>query len=138
MLVVAAAAVWQFRIFKQSPVPAPDRLRGGAAVQSRNASQAEARPEAKLRGEARPHLALHKIVQFGRTLELVGSAEAGSRLTVNNESIEVSGDGSFKHFTKPFTESGDRVRLEIKATDLAGRTRNLTAFHSFHSSGENR
>jgi hypothetical protein len=81
--------------------------------------------------ESQPFLELRKIIPFGRSLELIGRVDAGSRLAVNNEFVEISGDGSFKHFTKLFPPSSDRVSLVLKATDLAGRTRTLTAYHDF-------
>jgi len=82
----------------------------------------------------RPFLELQKITPFGRSLELIGRVEAGSRLVINDEFVEVSGDGSFKHFTKLFSASSDRVRLVLKATDLAGRTQTLMAYHDFEAS----
>jgi hypothetical protein len=94
------------------------------------------KPERQKTPSARPYLEIDKIVSFGRSVELKGRVEAGSKLSVNNENIEVSGDGSFKHFTKRFPASSSRICLEIQATDLAGRTRILTAFHDFSSSGE--
>ena len=84
--------------------------------------------------ETRPFLELKKITPFGRSLEIIGRVEAGSKLVVDNEPVEVSGDGSFKHFTQLFPASIDRAGLVLKATDLAGRTRTLTAYHDFRSS----
>jgi hypothetical protein len=81
--------------------------------------------------EMGPFLKLDKVTQFGRGLELIGRAEAGSRLFVDDESVEVSGDGSFKHFTKQFPASITRVQLKLRATDLAGRTQTLMAYHDF-------
>ena len=85
--------------------------------------------------ESRPFIRLDRIVSFGRSLELIGSVETGSRLSVNGESIEVAGDGSFKHFTKPFPASAGRVRLLLKAADLAGRTRVVTTTYDFNPPG---
>ncbi len=73
-----------------SPTAAEDR----AAVAAFNKARA---------GEPGPFIRLDRIVPFGRSLELVGNVEAGSRLSVNNESVDVTGDGSFKHFTNPFS-----------------------------------
>jgi hypothetical protein len=84
-------------------------------------------------GEPGPFIRLDRIVPFGRSLELVGDVEAGSRLSVNNESVDVTGDGSFKHFTNPFPASVGKANLVMKVTDLAGRTRVIAAIHDFNS-----
>jgi hypothetical protein len=73
-------------------------------------------------GAMKPSLKLLRIARFGRILELVGTVEAGSRLTVNDDPAEVSGDGSFKYFTMPFPRSIDKVTLVLKAANLAGKT----------------
>jgi hypothetical protein len=98
-----------------------------------NDSELQTKPlDKKNQDEAmRPFLELNKITPFGRSLELIGRAEAGSKVLVNDEAVEVSGDGYFKHFTKLFPASSKRVQLILKATDLAGRTRTLTAYHDF-------
>jgi hypothetical protein len=82
-----------------------------------------------------PLVELYQIIPFGRSLELIGRIEAGSHLVVNDEIVEVSGDGSFKHFTSPFPSSSNSVRLSLKVTDLAGRTRVWTAIHDFSPQG---
>ncbi len=79
-----------------------------------------------------PIIELQQIVPFGRSLELIGRIEAGSSLVINNEMVEVTGDGSFKHFTSPFPPSVRLAQLSLKVTDLAGRTRVWTATHDFH------
>lgn len=84
-------------------------------------------------GQLRPTLNLQRIIPFGRSLELIGQVEPGSSLTVNNETVEVGGDGSFKHFTNPFPNSAEKVYLRMKATNLAGRDSILTATHDFGS-----
>jgi hypothetical protein len=86
-------------------------------------------------GQLRPSLNLRRIVPFGRSLELIGQVEPGSSLTVNDETVEVGGDGSFKHFTNPFPKSAARVYLVMKATNLAGRDSILTTTHDFGSQG---
>jgi hypothetical protein len=98
--------------------------------------QGKIAPKAK-NGETRPFLELEKIVPFGNSLELVGRVEPGSRLVVNDEIIDVAGDGSYKYFTNPFPASSRKVKLVLTATDLAGRTRTLTATHDFDPGGEN-
>ena len=76
-------------------------------------------------------LELQRIVPFGRSLELIGRVEPGSSLAINGETVEVTGDGSFKHFTKQFPASTQKASLIMKATDLAGRTRVQRATHDF-------
>ena len=87
--------------------------------------------------ELRPYMKLDRIIQYGRSLELIGKVEAGSHLSVNDESVDISGDGSFKHFTKPFPVSAQKVSLVMKVTDLAGRSRVETAAHDFNLHGGN-
>ncbi len=87
--------------------------------------------------EATPFIELQQIVPFGRSLELIGRVDPGSSLLVNNEIVEVTGDGSFKHFTSPFPASAYSAHLSLKVTDLAGRTRIWTTTHNFGSPGEN-
>jgi hypothetical protein len=82
---------------------------------------------------ARPFIELQRIIRYGRSLELIGQVETGSSLDVNDEIVEVGGDGSFKHFTKPFPEALRMAHLNLKVTNLAGRTRVWTAMHDFGS-----
>ena len=112
--------LWAGGIASSSPTAAEDR----AAVAAFNKARA---------GEPGPFIRLDRIVPFGRSLELVGNVEAGSRLSVNNESVDVTGDGSFKHFTNPFPVSVGKANLVMKVTDLAGRTRVVAAIHDFNS-----
>ncbi len=88
--------------------------------------------------DLRPSIELQRIIPFGRSLELIGKVEAGSRLTVNGETVDVTGDGSFKHFTNPFPASAGEVRLIMKVADLSGRTRILTATYDFSSRARGR
>lgn len=137
LLGISAAGVLFYKSCQRLAVIPVDQFRRSSKVErAGNFSADKFRLKEKPATEALPHLELQKIIPFGRSLEIIGRVEAGSRLAVNNETVEVLGDGSFKHFTQPFT-SGNKIRLEIKATDLAGRTRILTAFHDFSSSGEN-
>jgi hypothetical protein len=87
-------------------------------------------------GELRPFIELQRIIPFGRSLELIGNVEAGSRLFVNGESVEVGGDGSYKHFTNPFPAYARKVDLAMKVTNLAGQTRTLRTTYDFSSHGE--
>ena len=106
------------------------RLIAGEIVDSRKGAQGAA--------GAKPHVELRQIVPFGRSLELIGRVEAGSSLVINGDTVEVSGDGSFKHFMSPFPLSARLVYLKLKVTDLAGRTRTWTATHDFSAhDGEN-
>ncbi len=84
---------------------------------------------------ANESIELQQVVPFGRSLELIGRVEAGSRLAVNNEIVEVAGDGTFRYFTSPFPVSARFVHLDLKVTDLAGRTRIWTATHDFSPHG---
>jgi hypothetical protein len=84
----------------------------------------------------RPSFKLLRIIRFGRSLELIGEVEPGSRLTLNDDPVEVSGDGSFKHFTKPFPRAMKKATLVLKATNLAGKTAKLIAYYNFR--GRNR
>jgi hypothetical protein len=86
-------------------------------------------------GEQMPSMELQRIIPFGRSLELIGHVEAGSRLSVNGESVEIAGDGSFKHFTNPFPSSASKANLVMKVTNLAGQTRTLRTAYDFSSSG---
>jgi len=82
-----------------------------------------------------PFIELQQIIPFGRSLELIGRVEAGSSLAINDDIVEVSGEGFFKHFTKPFAASAQLVRLSLRVTDLAGSTRIYTATHDFRPHG---
>lgn len=83
--------------------------------------------------ESGPFIRLDRIIPFGRSLELIGRVDAGSRLSVNRELVEISGDGSFKHFTNPFPASVQTVNLLMKVTDLSGRTSVVSATYGFDS-----
>jgi hypothetical protein len=89
-------------------------------------------------GGLRPSIELQRLVPFGRSLELIGKVEAGSSLAVNDESVEVDGNGFFKHFTNPFPASAGEVHLVMKVTDLSGRIRTLTATYDFSPHGRGR
>jgi hypothetical protein len=82
-----------------------------------------------------PFIELQQVIPFGRSLELIGRVEAGSSLSINDDIVEISGEGLFKHFTKPFAVSAQLVRLNLRVTDLAGRTRIYTATHDFRPHG---
>jgi hypothetical protein len=112
----------------------------GALAQS--ATQSDREPAIPVLEDTRANQAslfikLDRIIPFGRSLELVGTVEAGSRLVVNNEIVDVAGDGSFKHFTNPFPISAQKVHLVMKVKDLAGRTRVVTTTYDFYPQGGN-
>jgi hypothetical protein len=87
-------------------------------------------------GDLQPSIVLHRIIPFGRSLELIGSVDAGSRLVVNGKSVEVNGDGSYKHFTNPFPVYARKVSIVMRVTNLAGRTRTLRTTYDFSSPSE--
>jgi hypothetical protein len=84
----------------------------------------------------RPSLKLLRIIRFGRSLELAGEVETGSRLTVNDDPVEVTGDGSFKYFTKSFPLTMKKINLVLKVTNLVGKSSELIIPYNF--SGQNR
>ena len=81
--------------------------------------------------EGQPILELERVVAFGRTLELTGRVDPGSLLYINEESVDISGSGSFKHFTKPFPPGRTYVQLTLRVVDPRGRVRTLNATHNF-------
>jgi hypothetical protein len=82
-----------------------------------------------------PFIEIQQIIPFGRSLELIGRVETGSSLRVNNEFVDVTGDGSFRHFTRPFPASAHQVNLKLRVTNLAGRSRIWTTSYNFTSPG---
>ncbi len=95
-------------------------------------------PSEEKAGESLPTVVLQRIIRFGRSLELIGQVEAGSDLVVNGEPVDVTGDGSFKHFTSPFPATAGKIRLALKVTNLAGRSRILATTYDFGPhSGDN-
>jgi hypothetical protein len=103
---------------------------GQGAMEITSPPQIESLIDAKAEAPP-PSLELHRIVPFGRSLELIGKVDAGSRLTVNDKIVDVYGDGSFKHFMDPFPASTKKAELVLKVTNLAGRSRILKATYDF-------
>jgi hypothetical protein len=136
MLGMAIIGIFFFIFLHFRGTPANQFIQNATGQRTINPSQAGIKSKKKAGVEPRPFMEIQKVVPFGRSLEVIGRVETGAKLSVNDENVEISGDGSFKHFTKLFPASSGKVRLELKATDLAGRTRILTAFHDFSSSGE--
>lgn len=83
------------------------------------------------RSDSKPFVELSQIIPYGRSLELIGRIEPGNRLTINDEKVEVTGDGSFKHFTNSFPGSDNLAQLKMKVTNLAGRTWYWTSTYNF-------
>jgi hypothetical protein len=117
-----------------------DSPESGERSSSPNAAKPEEETPAPNRAKTtdiRPFMKLERIIAFGRSLELVGTVEAGSRLVVNGEIVDIDGEGAFKHFTKPFPASAEKARLVMKVKDLAGRTRSETIIYDFNPHGRN-
>jgi hypothetical protein len=126
------------------PHPAGDPSSNASKTGERSASQHEAESGNSVaassqteNSDIRPFMKLERIVAFGRSLELIGTVEAGSRLAVNDEHVEINGDGSFKHFTDPFPVTAQKVLVIMKVTDLAGRTRTESVAYNFNPRGRN-
>jgi hypothetical protein len=105
---------------------APGGSRTAPVLVAEESSAAGARKDG-----SKPFIKLKKIVPYGRSLELIGQIEPGDRLVINDEMVEVTGDGSFKHFTNPFPGSDNLAQLNMKVTDLAGRSWYWTATFDF-------
>jgi hypothetical protein len=120
----------------QSPAPEAGTLRQSADAGTPAKVAAKDRPFRRPpaeyeRGDRGPVIELYKIVSFGRSLELVGRVDPGCSLSVNGETVDVEGDGSFKHFTKPFAGAARKVLFTLQARDLQGRVRNKSYTHEF-------
>jgi hypothetical protein len=70
-------------------------------------------------------LEITRIIQHGRVVEVVGRAEPGSSVIVNNEQVfSISADGTFRHFTSPLARSGEN-QITITAQDRKGDTNTI-------------
>jgi hypothetical protein len=67
---------------------------------------------------------IEKIVPFGHNFQVIGKTDPGIMIFINDEIVEVKGDGSFKHFTKPFKTKG-KNELVIVGRDLAGVSKTI-------------
>ena len=105
----------------------------GVAKQSESTERKE--PAKNIFETTLPTIVLERIIPFGRSLEIVGQVEPGTKLVVNGETVDVTGNGSFKHFTNPFPTSAGRIRLVLKATNLAGGSRILSTSYDFNPHG---
>ena len=118
---------------KPKPVAIPDdsSQTAGATTTKPNNSAEEKEPVKENPGTTLPTIVLERIIPFGRSLEIIGQVDPGTKLIVNGETVDVTGDGSFKHFTNPFPTSAGKIRLVLKATNLAGRSRILSTSYDF-------
>jgi hypothetical protein len=75
-------------------------------------------------------LEVQNVIQHGRTIEIVGRTEPGARVMVNDQPVfAVQPDGTFKHFTPPFTTNGANV-ITVTAQNAKGQiaTRRKTVY----------
>lgn len=70
------------------------------------------------------HIKIDKILPFGHAFHVVGKTDPGVMIYINEEVVEVKGDGSFKHFTRPFIAKG-KQKLVIVGRDLTGLSKSL-------------
>ena len=109
------------------PIPAARREQAKPLAA---AEQPPSMPRASI-PDSEPALELQRIIAFGRTLEVIGRVDPGSSVYINDESVDISGDGSFKHFTRPFPSGRTHVELILRVVDLRGRVRTLNSSYSF-------
>jgi hypothetical protein len=75
-------------------------------------------------------LEVQNVIQHGRTIEIVGRTEPGARVMVNDQPVfSVQPDGTFKHFTPPFTTNGANI-ITVTAQNAKGQiaTRRKTVY----------
>jgi len=75
-------------------------------------------------------LEVQNVIQHGKTIEIVGRTEPGARVMVNDQPVfAVQPDGTFKHFTPPFTTSGANT-ITVTAQNAKGQiaTRRKTVY----------
>ncbi|MBI1746658.1 MAG: FecR domain-containing protein [Acidobacteria bacterium] len=70
------------------------------------------------------HLKVNKIIPFGHYFQVVGKTDPGVMVYINDEVVEVKGDGSFKHFTRPYESTGKHT-LAVVGRDLSGLNKSL-------------
>ena len=71
------------------------------------------------------YLEITKMTQRGRVVEVEGKTEPGSTVIINNEQVfSIAPDGSFRHFTSPFTEAGAH-QITITAQDRKGDSNSI-------------
>ncbi|TAM81428.1 MAG: hypothetical protein EPN47_11735 [Acidobacteria bacterium] len=70
-------------------------------------------------------LEITNIVQHGRVVEVVGRAEPGSTVIINNQQVfNIAADGTFRHFTSPLPRKGSN-QVTITAQDRKGNTKTI-------------
>ena len=70
-------------------------------------------------------LEITSIIQHGRVEEVVGRAEPGSTVIINNQQVfNIAPDGTFRHFTSPFPRGGSN-QITITAQDRKGSTKTI-------------
>lgn len=70
-------------------------------------------------------LEITRIIQHGRVVEVVGRTDPNSTVIVNNEQVfSIHADGTFQHFTSPFSKSGEN-QITITAQDRKGNTNSI-------------
>lgn len=67
---------------------------------------------------------IKQIVIIGDILEVIGSTAPDNYVRINGKRVILNKDGSFKHFTDPFTGSSV-ARLKIEITDYSGSVREI-------------
>ena len=70
------------------------------------------------------HIKVDRIIPFGHYFQVVGKTDPGVMVYINDEVVEVKGDGSFKHFTRPYKDKG-KHDLVIVGRDLTGLNKTL-------------
>jgi hypothetical protein len=68
---------------------------------------------------------LKRIVVIGNILEIFGETDADNIVYINNKKVRLEPDGSFTHFTEPFTGMNE-AKLEISVKDYSGAVRRIT------------
>lgn len=67
---------------------------------------------------------LKEVIVIGNILEVIGKTEPDNFVTINGKMIILDRDGSFKHFTEPFSGS-NTAKLEIVVKDYSGAVRTI-------------
>ncbi len=91
--------------------------------QNRESQTSDASKFTLLRQGAKDEILLEvdNFIQHGKVIEIVGRAEPGARVMVNDEPVfGVLPDGSFKHFTQPFASQGAN-QITVTAQNAKGQ-----------------
>lgn len=95
----------------------------GRASRSRQSFKFALVEEASARRDFTLAIEVEEVVRLGEIYQVVGRTDPGVALEINNEVVQVDGNGRFRHFTSRLPRGTDS--LEIKARDLSGITRTL-------------